>query len=116
MPVQLAKPRDKCPFSGEELHIVALSDGSVGDSRYQVRGEGWVSTRLFPSIETAQWWASHNLGREPKFQNPYKRVSIGRDADDPYTPDDEKALEEEVQSDHKIVASFAEQAVDEGIL
>lgn len=71
MPVRRAKPRERCPFSGEAIEIVPLATGD-----FQVRGKGWVSTSLFPTYDIAEWWVSHNEGAVPKFENPFKSAEV----------------------------------------
>ncbi len=92
MPTRLAKPRKKCPISGEPLVIAELSNGVMDEQRYQVRGLGWVGTKIFPTYETAEWWVSHNGGEPPKFQNPYKRISVTRDENDPIIDEERKEM------------------------
>ena len=61
-----------CPFSGNPLEIVQLSNGD-----WQVRGTGWVSAKLFPFREHAVWFFSHRDGKPPAgMKNPYRRVEV----------------------------------------
>ena len=67
----LAEPRVLDQISGKPLEIVELSSGS-----FQVRGDGWVSTRLFPFRKMAEWWVSHNHGVPPSFPSPYPKIEV----------------------------------------
>ena len=65
MPRQAKKSPEKpsvptCPFSGNPLDFVQLSNGD-----WQVRGTGWVSAKLFPFREHAVWFFSHRDGKPP---------------------------------------------------
>ena len=44
-------PRPLCPFSGDPLQYVEVTTTAAGHpvKRWQVRGSGWVSTKLFHS-------------------------------------------------------------------
>ena len=63
-------PRKTCPFSGEELRFVETASG------WQVRGKNWVSTKLFPFRELAEWEFSHAEGAAPSYPNPYQAVKV----------------------------------------
>lgn len=71
IPESLAEPRVLDPISGKPLEIVELSSGY-----FQVRGDGWVSTKLFQFKKMAEWWVSHNLGVVPSFPSPYPKIEI----------------------------------------
>jgi hypothetical protein len=82
--VPLVEPRTVDPLSGLPLKYVETSAG------WQVRAPGWVSASFFPFREHAEWWASHELGEPPTFQNPYQRVST-RDLSDVREADEHAA-------------------------
>ena len=71
IPESLSEPRVLDPISGKPLEIVELSNGN-----FQVRGDGWVGTRLFQFRNQAVWWVSHNLGVAPSFPSPYPKIEI----------------------------------------
>lgn len=72
------EPRKLCPFSGDDLKIVPVTAAAAGHlvEKFQVRGTGWVSTKLFDSREEAEWVFSHDHGVPPRMKNPYKRVEV----------------------------------------
>ena len=65
----LAQPRTTCPFSGTPLSFAETSGG------WQVRGKGWVSTRMYASRELAEWAFSHSEGVPPTYPDPLKPAS-----------------------------------------
>ena len=75
-PAALSAPRTEDPFFGTELKYVPVKTLSAGHEvvKYQVRGAGWASTKLFTTLEEAQWHFSHNGGAVPSFPNPYRRI------------------------------------------
>jgi len=81
----LPGPRKQCPFSGDELRIVSVATSAAGHpvKKFQVRGTGWVSTKLFDSREEAEWFFSHDHGVEPKMKNPYRRVEVVGEVEPP---------------------------------
>lgn len=100
----LKKPRTTCFRSGKDLEIVQLSTGD-----WQVRGQGWVSTRLFQLKAQAEYWVSFSGGLPPDFPDPVKRVQVmGERAptEDDVTPEVNAALRagEELAQLHEEVA------------
>jgi len=71
-----AKPRKICPFSGKKLEVVELSTGD-----WQVRGQGWVSTRLFQTEEQAYYYFSHNEGLPPDYKTRQQRIEVKHKAE-----------------------------------
>ena len=94
----LEAPRALCPFSGEPLQFVRLSNGD-----WQVRGNGWVSTRLFPFKSQAEYFFSHELGVPPAFPNP---LEVG---DERKPPDPAQA---EVEASLRAADKFGERAAE----
>ena len=70
--------RTECPFSGEPLVFATVRTLSAGHlvDKIQVRGVGWVSTRLFDSRAEAEWFFSHANGQAPDIPNPHRRVVV----------------------------------------
>lgn len=77
-PAGLAVPRAECPFSGNPLLYVPVTSLAAGHpvTKWQARGSGWVSTKLFDSREEAEWFFSHDRGIKPAFKSPYGRVEV----------------------------------------
>ena len=108
MPRQAKKSPEKpsvptCPFSGNPLDFVQLSNGD-----WQVRGTGWVSAKLFPFREHAVWFFSHRDGKPPAgMKNPYRAVEVVgvREPPDP--------AQAEVAAAVKDAESIGEAMVDE---
>ena len=71
-------PRPLCPFSGGPLQYVEVTTTAAGypDKRWQVRGSGWVSTKLFHSKAEAEWFFSHDHGVPPAFPSPHARIEV----------------------------------------
>lgn len=103
-------PRKLCPFSGDELKIVGVTAVAAGHpvEKFQVRGTGWVSTKLFDSREAAEWFFSHDHGVEPNMVNPHKRVVVVGEI----VPPDPSALavERETKDTLALGEAFAEAA------
>lgn len=60
--VAAKSPLTACPFTGNLLTVVKLSNGD-----FQLRGHGWVCTKMF-QLESQAWhWASHRNGVAPAF-------------------------------------------------
>ena len=70
-PVPFKEPRKTCPFSGQDLQVVELSTGA-----WQVRGKGWVSTRLFQTEEQAYYAFSFNEGLPPDYKTSSQRIEV----------------------------------------
>lgn len=74
----LTGPRADCPFSGDPLQYVEVTTTAAGhpEKRWQVRGSGWVSTKLFNSRAEAEWFFSHDRGVQPIFKSPYAKIEV----------------------------------------
>ena len=103
----LEAPRTECPFHGEPLVFAEVTTLAAGHKMpmIQVRGTGWVSTKLFNSRAEAEYFFSYERGVPPAFPNPVPRVSV-RTIE---RPDPAQA---EVEASLKAAGRFGEQAVE----
>lgn len=86
-PAPLGAVRTECFVSGRPLEIVKLSN-----DMWQVRGDGWVSTKLFLFKSYAEYWVSHNLGVPPAWPDPHVKASL-REQPYPEAADEVAGLE-----------------------
>ena len=100
-PVSLTAPRPTCPFSGQELKAVELSTGD-----WQVRGRGWVSTKLFQTEEQARYYFSFNEGLPPAYKTSSQRIQVTHENLVPEAKDDD--VSEQVAQSVKIGEKMVE--------
>lgn len=102
-----ATPRALCPFSGDPLVFAEVTTLAAGHKMpmIQVRGTGWVSTKLFDSRAEAEYFFSHDLGVAPSFPNPRKRVEVVGERRPP------ERARADVEETLKAASEFGEHAV-----
>ena len=104
-PAGLSVPRAECPFSGEPLVFAEVTTLAAGHKMpmIQVRGDGWVSTKLFHSRAEAEYFFSRDRGVPPAFPNPVPRIEVSE-----RTPPAREQLE--VEGALRDAAAFGEES------
>ena len=102
-PVPLGAPRPTCPFGGNALAVVELSTGD-----WQVRGRGWVSTKLFPTEEQARYYFSFNEGLPPAYKTTLQRIEVTHENLVPEAKDDDvsEQVAQAVKTGEKMVGAL----------
>lgn len=102
-PAPLTSPRTTCPFGGQELKAVELSTGD-----WQVRGRGWVSTKLFQTEEQALYYFSFNEGLPPAYKTSSQRIEVTHEQLVPEAKDDDvsEQVAQAVKTGEKMVEAL----------
>lgn len=96
----LAKPRQKCPFTGGKILYVETNAG------WQVRASGWISTKFYQTKEQAEWFASHRDGVPPAYTPSWERVRVGKELEPPAGQTVEAAAAAQEKTVEQVAQSF----------